>query len=70
MKRVATYVVLVGLALLAFARGTWPLALVLGAVKACLVGYEYMELRDAHPVHRVGFALAIALFAGVLLLIA
>lgn len=68
--RVMVYVALVAAALAAFAWGALVPALVLGGVKAALVGVAYMELHDAHPAHRAGFVLGVALLVVVLALVA
>ena len=68
--RVAIYLALVAAALAAFTWGALVPALALGGVKAALVGVGYMELHHAHPAHRVGFVLGVALLVGVLALVA
>jgi len=68
--RVAIYLTLVSAAVAAFLWGALVPALVLGGVKAALVGVAYMELHDAHPAHRAGFVLGVALLVVALALVA
>lgn len=64
--RALAFVVLLSLAGLALAVGSFHLALVLAATKAGLVGLVYMDLRHAHRAHAVGFVLGVALLVAVL----
>lgn len=61
--RLATWLGLIALSVGSVLVGRLPLALALGALKAILVGLEFMELRTAARVH----AAAYVLFVGVLL---
>lgn len=68
--RVIAWLALVAAAVAAFAWGSVIPALVLGGVKALVVGEQFMELRTAHPAHRVVFALGVAGLVGVLAIVA
>lgn len=68
--RVITWIALVGAALAAFAWGRWLPALALGGLKACLVGLQFMELRQAHPAHRFAFVGGVVALVGLLALVA
>ena len=61
---------LVAAALAAVASGALLPALVLGGIKAAVVGFEFMELRSAHAAHRIVFALGVAGLVLVLSLVA
>lgn len=58
--RFLTFLALVAAAVAAVAWGVIVPALVLGGIKAFLVGEQFMELRTAHPAHRAVFALGVA----------
>lgn len=60
-----------GLALSTTLSGHFATACILGGagVKAALVGWRFMDLRDAHFVWRLGFAALLCLILGVLLLL-
>jgi hypothetical protein len=64
--RLATWLALVGLSVASVASGRLPVALVLGGVKALLVGLEFMELRHAARVHAAAYGLFLALLVAVL----
>ena len=68
--RFVAYIALVAAALIAVAWGVLLPALVLGGLKACVVGSEFMELRTAHLAHRVVFALGVAALVLALSLVA
>jgi hypothetical protein len=54
-SRVLVYGALVGLAVAAIVSCEITTALLLAALKALLVGLEYMELRHAHRAHAAAF---------------
>lgn len=64
--RLAVYVVLITLAVVAVVHGQLALALAIGGAKAALVGLEYMELRQAARPHAIGFVLGMFAVTGVL----
>ena len=68
MRSLATWVALVVLAVVAVSSGDVTLGLAVGALKAGLVGAEYMELRHADRAH--GLAMAGAITALALVLVA
>lgn len=57
--RFVVYLTLVAAVIASFFWGLWLPALVIGGVKATLVGIEYMELRHAHPLHGTAFVLGV-----------
>lgn len=61
--RLLTWLALLALSIVSVLVGRLSMALALGALKALLVGLEFMELRHAARVH----AAAYVLFLGVLL---
>lgn len=61
--RLLSWLTLVALSIVSVAMGRLSVALMLGALKAALVGLEFMELRHAARVH----AAAYMLFLGVVL---
>jgi len=60
-----------GFALSATISGQLAAACILGGagVKAALVGWRFMDLREAHVLWRLGFAALLCLILGVLLLL-
>lgn len=54
--RLVTWLLLVGLSVAAVASGRLSVALGLGAAKALLVGFEFMELRHAARAHAAAYA--------------
>ena len=67
--RLATFLVMIALAIVSVAEGKLALALAFGGAKAILVGLGYMELRQAARVHMVGFVLAVLALTGCLVLL-
>ncbi len=67
--RFITWLALVAAAVAAVAWGLIVPALVLGGLKAVLVGEQFMELRSAHPAHRVVFACGVAALVLVLAIV-
>jgi len=68
--RFIAYLALVAAAVAAVAFGTLLPALALAGIKACVVGFEFMELRTAHIAHRIVFALGVAALVLALALVA
>ena len=68
--RVAVYLLMMLVAVIAVIEGEIALALALAGVKALLVGVGYMELRSAARSHMLGFAAAMAALTGLLVTIA
>lgn len=68
--RVAVYLVMMLVAVIAVIEGELALALALAGVKALLVGVGYMELRHAARSHMLGFAAGVTALTGVLVVIA
>lgn len=66
--RAATWVLLVTLSCVSVASGRLHLALALAAVKAVVVGLEFMELRHAARAHLVAFVGFVGLVTAGLLL--
>lgn len=68
--RVAVYLVMMLVAVIAVIEGEIALALALAGVKALLVGVGYMELGHAARPHMLGFVAGMAALTGALVLIA
>ena len=66
MRSLAAWMALVGLAVVAVSTGDVTLGLAVGALKAGVVGSEYMELRHADRAHGLAMAGAIAVLTLVL----
>jgi hypothetical protein len=69
MSRLVTWLVLLAFSSAAVWDGRLGVALGLGALKALLVGAEFMELRHAHRLHAAAFAafvVAVAVGVGLL----
>lgn len=66
MRSLAAWVALVGLAVVAVASGDVGLGLAIGALKAGVVGSEYMELRHADRAHGLAMGGAIVVLTLVL----
>lgn len=63
MSRLITWILLLACSITAVWSGRLGIALGLGAVKALLVGFEFMELRYAHRLHATAFAIFVILMA-------
>ncbi len=68
--RIAVWIVLVGASVGSVASGRLRVALALAALKALLVGLEFMELRSAAWPHLLGFVAFVLAVAGGLILAA
>lgn len=64
--QLVVWLALVSLSVLSVLSGHLHLALVIGGIKALLVGLEFMELRHAARVHAAGYALFLAVVLAVL----
>lgn len=70
MRLRVVYLALVALVVLAVALGRLELAIMIGALKALLVGLEFMELRHAARVHALAFVALVLGIAGAILIVA